>query len=390
MEVPNNHFTFFYVRNIIKWRMFTYVMKGQKIMANNFYYSFPAIKGTQAGRDYFVIMCPLSIVSKLFLFNEEELPPEYRSQRILNRKRIPEMASYIVSNPHDYVFSSLTASIDGNFIFTPMNEQLDDKIGILQVSMDSRLLINDGQHRRAAIEEALKEQPKLADETISIVMFIDEGLKRSQQIFADLNKHAVNVSKSIGVLYDSRDPIATYTKQLLKNNQSLNKFTDKESTSIAKYSAKLFTLNSINETNRKLFKELNPEEQKTIEFADYFWNTICDNMIEWQQVFQKKLSASDLRLYYINSNAVVLEALGIIGNYLYQNEYTNVDVILSNLKNIDWHRENEEWKYRAIDSNGRIAKSSTYVKLTCNLIKQKLHLPLTKEEQSLENNLGKR
>ena len=121
-------------------------------MKNNFFYTFPAIKGNQAGRDFFVIMCPLSILAKLFVFNDDELPPEYRAQRIINKNRIPEMASYIVNNPKDYVFSSVTASIDGEFDFTPLDINFDDKIGILKVSMDSRLLINDGQHRRAAIE----------------------------------------------------------------------------------------------------------------------------------------------------------------------------------------------------------------------------------------------
>ena len=86
-------------------------------MKNNFYYSFPAIKGKQANRDFFVIMCPLSILSKLFIFNEDDLPPEHRAQRILNKARIPEMASYILNNPNDYVFSSVTASIDGDFDF---------------------------------------------------------------------------------------------------------------------------------------------------------------------------------------------------------------------------------------------------------------------------------
>ena len=185
-------------------------------MKNNFFYTFPAIKGKQATRDFFIIMCPLKILSKLFIFNEEDLPPEHRAQRILNKARIPELASYIVNNPKDYVFSSLTASIDGEFEFSALDNSFDDTIGILKVSMDSRLLINDGQHRRAAIEEALKADPNFENETISVVLFIDEGLKRSQQIFADLNKHAVNVSKSIGILYDSRDPIAIITKSLIE------------------------------------------------------------------------------------------------------------------------------------------------------------------------------
>lgn len=355
-------------------------------MSNQFFYSFPALKGIQASREYYVIMCPLAIVSKLFLFNEEEIPPDYRSQRTLNKKRIPELVSYIIDNPEDYVFSSLTASIDGDHFFEPINAVYDESIGVLKVSMDSRLLINDGQHRRAAIEEAIKENPMLENETISIVLFIDENLDRSQQIFADLNKHAVNVSKSLGVLYDSRDPIAVYTKSLMKSNQLLNKYTDKENPSISKYSAKLFSLSSINETNIRLLQGLDINDNKTINFANEFWDILCKNMVEWNQVFNKKLSSSELRLSYINTNGVVLEALGMLGNFLYINEANSWKTILKQVNNIDWHRNNtEDWLYRAIDSNGRIAKNTTYIKLTYNKIKMKLSLPLTKAETELEN-----
>ena len=62
-------------------------------MVSNFFYTFPAIKGIQSSKEYFVIMCPLKILAKLFLFNEDEIHAEYRSQRILNKTRIPEMAN---------------------------------------------------------------------------------------------------------------------------------------------------------------------------------------------------------------------------------------------------------------------------------------------------------
>lgn len=357
-------------------------------MKNNFYYSFPAIMGKQAGRDFFVIMCPLSILSKLFIFNEEELPPEHRAQRILNKTRIPEMATYIVNNPKDYVFSSVTASVDGEFEFEPLNKDFDEKIGTLKVSMDSRLLINDGQHRRAAIEEALKSNPDLSDETISVVLFVDEGLKRSQQIFADLNKHAVNVSKSIGILYDSRDPIAMISKSLLEVNNILQTFTDKENPSLSKFSPKMFTLSSINETNKKLLSKLNIDDNEKIKLVTEFWGILSKSMIEWNSVFNKELSAKLFRDSYVSASGVVLEALGLVGNYLYKNHPDNWQSILSNVSKINWNRENlKDWQNRVIGLNGRIVKSATYVRLTANLIKLKLGLELTSDELKLENDL---
>lgn len=359
-------------------------------MDSNFFYSFPAIKGTQASREYFVIMCPLKILSKLFIFNEDDIPAEYRAQRILNKNRIPEMANYIINNPKDYVFSSLTASIDGEFEFSTFDENINKNIGTLKVAMDSKLLINDGQHRRAAIEEALKASHELGEETISVVLFIDEGLRRSQQIFADLNKHAVNVSKSIGILYDSRDPIAIITKSLLDNNEYLKNFTDKENTSLPKYSPKLFILSSIYETNKKLLNKINATDSEAKKFVLEFWQCLCDNISEWMFVFNKEMSAHNFRNTYINSNGVVLEAIGIVGNYLYTNNYSDWKNYIAKLNSIDWNRSNlKDWENRVIAPNGRIVKSASYVKLTCNLIKTKIGLPLTKEEEKLENEFQK-
>ena len=65
----------------------------------SFEYNFPAIRGIQAGREYYISMCPLRLIPRIFLFDEDELNPELRAQRILNKSRIPEMARYILANP---------------------------------------------------------------------------------------------------------------------------------------------------------------------------------------------------------------------------------------------------------------------------------------------------
>src|SRR5947208_2094022 len=157
-------------------------------LAESYSVAFPAIRGVQAGREYFVTMCPLRIVPRFFVYDEEEVQPEFRAQRTLNRGRIPEITRYLVENPKGYAFSSLTACINGEAHFEAA--ETDPNIGTLRIPMSGRLLLNDGQHRRAAIIEALKERPELADETISVVLFVDAGLKRSQQMFSDLNTHA--------------------------------------------------------------------------------------------------------------------------------------------------------------------------------------------------------
>src|SRR5438270_4070276 len=207
-------------------------------------YVFSALKGTQAGRDYFVAMCPMKLIPKIFLFDEDEIPASLRAQRALNRARVPEIARYLVENPKEYVFSSLTASIDCGVRFQPSNNG-NPSIGLLIAPMTAKFIINDGQHRRAAIEEDLRMRPELGDEIISVVFFTDGGLKRSQQMFADLNKHAIRPTKSLGILYDLRDPLSQLACKLSRDVPYFKGLTETEKTTISNRSIKLFTLSSI-------------------------------------------------------------------------------------------------------------------------------------------------
>ena len=44
-------------------------------------YVFPAIKGIQAQREYYISMVPLEVIPGIFQFSDEELPPDVRAQR---------------------------------------------------------------------------------------------------------------------------------------------------------------------------------------------------------------------------------------------------------------------------------------------------------------------
>ena len=358
-------------------------------MSLTFCYSFPAVKGNQAGKDYFVIMCPLKVLPKLFIFKDEDLPPEIRSQRTLNKQRIPEISEYILKNRTDYVFSSLTASIDGQYEFIPFNQELFNSIGTLQIDMDSKLLINDGQHRKHALDQAIKADSSLENETISVVLFIDEGLQRSQQIFSDLNKHAINVSKSISITFDHRDPISTLTKEIVFNNSVLYEFTDLENSTLPKFSNKLFTISNFYKANKRIIANSNYDDPAQKEYIDNFitdyWTYLCNNIAEWQLVFTRSLTPYAIREEYIISYGTVLEAFGIIGNYLLKNNLTDFEYIFNRLNTINWGRNNlTSWQGRVLAQSGRILRNTKCINLTCIEIKNSLGLDLTTQEQLIE------
>ena len=231
-----------------------------RAMSGDFEYVFPAIRGVQAGREYYVTMCPLRLIPRIFLFDEDELPPEMRAQRSLNKARVPEMARYVVDNPGSYIFSALTASVNADVRFESLagGSGPAERIGTLSIPMSATFVINDGQHRRAAIQQALAESPELADESIAIVVFIDVGLDRCQQMFADLNRHAIRPNKSIGVLYDHRDELSAITKSVVFKSEIFGDLTDMDSSNLAKRSRKLFTLSALYTATKALLDEIEP------------------------------------------------------------------------------------------------------------------------------------
>lgn len=358
-------------------------------MSYNYTYTFPALKGLQAGREYYVVMCPLKLLPRIFLFDEASLPPQLRAQRSLNTSRIPDIARYVLDNRCDYAFSAITASVDGELRFEPANmgDGTSD-LGRLVISMAARFLINDGQHRRAAIEAVLEEQPELGDETISVVFYSDAGLNRSQQLFADLNKHAVRPTKSIGLLYDLRDPLASLTRNLVEKVSFFKGLTDLEKTTISNRSRKLFTLSGIHTATCALLgkgeKGSATATATDEETAVRFWAVLGQQIPEWRSAARRQVNSAELRKEYVHVHSVTLHAFGISGNALLKQVPKEWEKRLRLLRNVDWARGNSRmWEGRAM-AGGHMSKSRQNVQLTANLLKKVLGLSLSPDEARLE------
>ena len=351
-------------------------------------YGFDAIRGIQAGRQFYVAMCPLKIIPKLFIFNDFDIPAELRAQRTLRESRITPLKNYILNNPKDYTFSSLTASVDGIMKFIPAASLGEHgKLGRLYINMDSTLLINDGQHRRRAIEEALKERPTLGHEMISVVFFQDHGLKRSQQMFADLNQNAIKPTKSLNILYDNRDEFKKFivslvivvdpkksTDDIPIKKTTVDIFegrTELEKTAISNRSTNFFTLNGISEATIQLLKlktkTVSPEKKQLV--RDY-WNEVAKNIPEWQLLKDGQITSHELRKNYVHSHTNILNSLGMVGNVLTTHFPEDWKEKLQALLKIEWERNNPLWD-GSIVLDGKMIKTQSGIKKAANIILQK-------------------
>src|SRR5439155_11467215 len=205
--------------------------------------SIPAIRGLMGGRQYYTVSLSLAEVPRFFRFNDwEQATPELRAQRVLNKSRVTDIAKYIVDNEDAYLFSAITASYTAEVKFTAVDDKNPD-IGTLEIELENlELIINDGQHRSAGIAAAIKENPALGKDRISVLLFPMENLQRLQQMFTDLNRYAHKTSKSLDVLYDHRDNLSALTMDVSENVEVFRGMLDKEKITIPIRSHKLFTL----------------------------------------------------------------------------------------------------------------------------------------------------
>jgi len=329
-------------------------------------HTFEAIKGRQAGHDFYITMCTLKSVAKLFTFKEEDIPEEKRAQRKLRKSRIPRIRDYILQNPEDYTFSSLTVSVDGKISFEPVSAGRPN-VGAITISQDSTILINDGQHRAAAIEEAVADEPEIGRDKISVVFFEDLNLKQSQQMFADLNKHAVKPTKSLGILYDRRNDFASFVVEMSKQVPVFRGRTEMEKTSISNRSTKFFTLNALDLATKNLLGKNKNLTAKDKETAILFWTLVGKNIPEWALLIDRKFTTYELRRDYVHANTNVLEAIALAGAALIKKFPHDWKRKLVGLQKVDWSRTNPEWEDR-IMVRGKMTKRKEGMRLAAKVI----------------------
>lgn len=343
-----------------------------KLNDQQYMHSFPAVQGTQAGKTFFIAMCPMKLIPRLFVFDEEEVPPQMRAQRTLNRARVPQIARYLINHPTSYILPALTASVNAAVNFVAPDGTKQSALGLLQIPMGAQILINDGQHRRAAIEEAIKVAPELGQDNIPVLFFVDEGLSRSQQMFSDLNQYSVRPSLSLGILYDRRNAGARLASYLAEECTPFRSMTELEKSTISNRSTKLFTLSSIKYATRALLRTSSKADYTLEEqlLAKDFWEAVAEQIPDWARARTREVSTFDLRQNFIHAHGIALHALGLAGASLLAEQPRGWKTALKELRKIDWSRSNTEiWEGRAM-THGRISKTSINVQLTADLLMQ--------------------
>ncbi|MCY4376717.1 MAG: DNA sulfur modification protein DndB [Spirochaetaceae bacterium] len=344
--------------------------------------TFPAMRGRIGGRTYYSTMMKLNVIPKMFTFRDWiEFTPEDREQRVLNKKRIPTIAKYIVDNDDGYLFSAITASYKCDVEFKPLNSS---EMGTLEMEFeDANFVINDGQHRCAAIANAVKANPALGDESLSVLLFPYENRERVQQMFSDLNRFVAKTSKSLDILYDKRDELSIVTLDMCELVDVFNGTVDKDAVSLPVRSPKLFSLAAIYDANKELLRPVTERahhsRDELVELAVDYWSAVAEVMPDWRKVKRGDLKSVELRQENISSHTVVLRALGAVGVSLMMQAPDNWKERLSGLTSVNWRKSNADWENICIVANSVVSNRQARL-ATQAYLKRRLGVDLTKAE----------
>lgn len=344
---------------------------------------FPAMQAILGQRTYYACVMKLTAIPKMFTFTDWiEFTPEDREQRVLNKKRIPDIARYILDNEDGYLFSSITASYKCDVRFEQVSP---DGLGYLEMEFEqANFVINDGQHRCAAIAAAVRENPALGDESISVLLFPYESKARVQQMFTDLNKEVVKTSKSLNILFDQRDTLGKVTLEVCEKVPAFQGLVDKDNVSLPARSEKMFTLAALYDANNELLSGSSISDDaffnELVSTSVDYWTVVSTFMPDWRKVRDREIRPIELRQENISSHSVVLRALGGMGAELMRQFSADWKTRLAALAKINWSKANRDWENVCMVANSVISNRQARL-ATKAYVKLKLGLPLSDSEQ---------
>nr|WP_256476111.1 DNA sulfur modification protein DndB [Siccirubricoccus soli] len=203
----------------------------------------PALRGRFGDWAYYSALMTLEVVNERVRM-AHELHSVNRSrelsrliQRELQGGREKEIANYLRSNSDRFFNSLVIAVYGGEPEWLPFEikariggidiENLDStsrhSVGFFALGRSEELYALDGQHRLAGIRAAIKTNPELARDEVSVLIVAhhndEAGMRRTRKLFTTLNKTAKPVHKSEIIALDEADISAIVTRHLVENHR---------------------------------------------------------------------------------------------------------------------------------------------------------------------------
>lgn len=193
----------------------------------------PALKAHVGDWSYYICVMKYAQVAKEVGF-AFELGGNSDLNTLIQRgisTRTKEIVDYLVHSPHRFLGSLIVAAWGGDPHYIPvkmdesddMLQGLDSGFGVLTFDGSQQYFALDGQHRLRAIKEAIKKDPELGGEEISVILVshynTPEGQQKTRRLFSNINKNAKSTSPSENIALDEDDGYAIINRRLVEEDE---------------------------------------------------------------------------------------------------------------------------------------------------------------------------
>lgn len=229
----------------------------------------PAIRGVLGEIVYYTASFTFKQIAEYVKKVDDELHTSASLKDQLQRsltKNHESITNYILTQKEHFFNSLVLAVYDGDPEWNEIEIRFDDtdyySLGFLRLNGEEKIFPVDGQHRVEGIKEAIKQDPALGDETISVILIghhkDKEGMEKTRRIFSTLNRYAKPVSTGDIIALDEDDTVAIVTRDMLESfplfmNENISE--EKKTKAIAETDTKSFTsLIKLYETNKIIYR----------------------------------------------------------------------------------------------------------------------------------------
>lgn len=229
----------------------------------------PAIRGTLGTLIYYTATFTFKQIADRVKAVDEELHTSKSLREQLQRALTDNYISikdYILTQKEHFFNALVLAVYDGDPTWNELEFEYNNNryysMGFLHLNGEERIFPVDGQHRVVGIKSALMDNPKLKDETITVIFIghhnTREGKEKTRRIFSTLNRYAKPVSLGDIIALDEDDTVAIVTRNMLESfplfmNENISD--EKKTKAIAETDTKSFTsLIKLYETNKVVYK----------------------------------------------------------------------------------------------------------------------------------------
>lgn len=269
----------------------------------------PAVRISQGGQEHWQATAAFSDVVRLCKVPDERPSSADRYQRDASWKRGAEIAKYVLNNRDSYTLPPIVLCCD--------SASYSDRDGAVTIRPGGKVLLVDGQHRRAAIEMALEQDRTLEIEEVGIVVYPYDSVDRARQLFSDLNS-GKPIPRSVKVFMDRR--IASPAVNAM-DQKPFAGWVEPVKTGLSTRSPYLWTLSAL-------------EQCASIDDTKW-WSDALDALPGYKAVLSGKLSPAQARQRYVWAHGVGLRAVGECRALL-----PSPDLLSA----VSWERKDPRWE----------------------------------------------